>query len=142
MPGVFYPALGAPSIAGGARVIASPFQFLGDADTWLRVTSACSVAGVVLAIQGRRLDDNGELKPITETHAPNSDRSIKTTEILLGAGALLNLTVFASAGTPLVGQCYVMIQLLRSHGATAIVLGTILGGYVTANLAFGFRGPP
>lgn len=142
MAGQTFPALGAPTLAGGARVIASPFQFVGDADTWLRVTSVCSVSGVVLAVQGRRLDDSGLLKPITETHAPNSDRTVKTTELLLGPGALLNLTVFASSGSPLVGQCYVMIQLLRSHGATAIVLGTLLAGNVTAVQALGFPGSP
>lgn len=127
---------------GGGRVITSPFQFVADADTFLRVVSVCSVAGVTLAVQGRRLDDNGQIQPMRETHTPNSNRTSKTQDYGLGRGAILNLTVFASAGAPLAGQCYVMVQLLRNFGGTAIVLGTLLGGYVTAVQALGFPGSP
>ena len=111
-------------------MISSPFQFVADSDTFLRVVSVCSVAGVTLAIQGRRLDEKGQLQALTETHAPSSDRSVRTQDYALGVGAVLNLTVFASAGTPLKGQCYVMVQLLRNFGGTAIVLGTLLGAGV------------
>jgi hypothetical protein len=142
MPGQIFPALGAPFVGAGARIIASPFQFVGDADTYLRVVSSCSVAGVVLAVQGRRLDQAGNLMAITEVHTPASNRSIVVSEYQLGEGALLNLTVFATSGAPLVGQCYVMVQLLRSTGVTAIVLGTLLGGYVTRTQALGFPGSP
>lgn len=132
----------APGYFAGARVVQSPFQFVADADTFLRVVSACSVTGVTLAVQGRRLDDHGQLQVLQETHAPNSDRSVKTQDYQLGPGAVLNVTVFASAGAPLVGQCYVMVQLLRNMGGTAIVLGTLLAGYVTAHQALGFPGSP
>lgn len=137
-----FPALTTPFAAGGARVISSPFQFVADADTFLRVVSVCSVAGVVLAVQGRRVDDQGALKAITETHTPASTRTVTTTTFRPGVGAILNLTVFAASGAPLIGQCYVMVQLLRSSGATAIVLGTLLGGCVTSTQALGFPGSP
>lgn len=143
MPGATEQAFPAqPGYFAGSRIIASPFQFVSDADTFIRVRSACSVAGVVLAVQGRRVDDAGTLQPIAETHTPNSDRSVKTQDFKLGAGALLNLTVYASSGAPLVGQCYVLVQILRNQGGTAIVLGTLLGGYVTAIQALGFPGSP
>jgi hypothetical protein len=48
--------------------------------------------------------------------------------------------VFASAGAPLMGQTFVKVQLIRGIGAAAIVLGTILQGYVTASQAVGFPG--
>lgn len=127
---------------GGGQIITSPFQFVADQDTFLRVTSACSVTGVRLAIQGRRLDQNGVLQAIQETHTPNSDRSVLTQDYALGAGAVLNFTVFASQGSPQIGQCYVMVQLLRNFGGTALVLGTLLGGVVTATQALGFPGSP
>src|SRR5204863_2582589 len=75
-------------------------------------------------------------------HVPNTDRSVKTSDHPLGVGQLLNLTVFASAGAPLIGQTYVKVQLIRGVGAAAIVLGTLLGGYVTAVHALGFPGSP
>jgi hypothetical protein len=127
---------------GGGRVITSPFQFVADADTFFRVTSVCAVSGVTIAIQGRRLDEKGRIQPIVETHAPASNRATRTQDFGLGVGAVLNLTVFASAGAPLIGQCYIMVQLLRNVGSAAIVLGTLLGGYVTAVQALGFPGSP
>lgn len=142
MPPEVFPALATPFVSAGARVIASPFQFVADVDTAIRVVSVCSAAGVVLAVQGRRFDERGQLQVITETHTPASNRTTTTTTFKPGAGALLNLTVFAAQGAPLVGQCYVMVQLLRSTGATAIVLGTLLGGYVTSTQALGFPGSP
>ena len=131
-----------PFAGPGGRLIASPFQFVGDDDTFLRIVSVSSVPGVVVAVQGRRIDSQGVLRLITETHAPLSTRTTKTQDYKLGAGALLNLTLFAQAGAPLVGQCYVMAQLMRSTGTTAIVLGTLLGGYITATQALGFPGSP
>lgn len=130
----------APTYAGGSQIIQSPFQFVADADTFLRVTSACSITGVTVAVQGRRLDERGELQVIQETHTPNTNRSVKTQDYALGPGALLNLTLFASAGAPLSGQCYVMAQILRNVGNVAIILGTVLGGYITATQALGFPG--
>lgn len=131
-----------PLYAAGQRIVQSPFQFVADADTFLRIVSVCSVSGVTVAIQGRRLDEHGELQVLEETHAPNSNRTTKTQDYKLGLGAVLNLALFASQGAPLSGQCYVMAQLLRNFGGTAIVLGTLLGGYVTATQALGFPGSP
>lgn len=142
MPAIERAFTAQPSSSAGGSVIASPFQFTTDPDTFLRAVSACSVAGVTIAIQGRRWDERGNLVAITEQHTPNSDRSTKTQDYAIGAGAVLNLTTFASAGSPLVGQCYVMIQLLRNFGGTAVVLGTLLAGYITARQALGFPGSP
>lgn len=131
-----------PTYAGGSQIIQSPFQFIADADTYLRIVSACSVPGVTIAVQGRRLDDAGQLKILDEAHTPNSDRSVKVQDFLIGTGALLNLSVFTKAGAPLIGQCYVQALILRNTGAVAIVLGTLLGGYITARQTLGFPGSP
>lgn len=134
--------LASPFVGSGGRVIVSPFQFALDADTNLRVISANAVAGVSIVLQGRRLDDKGTLQPIAETHTPNNDRSVKIQDYTLGLGALLNLTVFASAGAPLIGQTYVMLQIIRGFSGAKIVLGTLLAGYITATQALGFPGSP
>jgi hypothetical protein len=131
-----------PTYVAGSQIIQSPFQFIADADTYLRIVSACSVSGVKIAVQGRRLDANGQLQIIEETHTPNNDRTVKQQDFQLGAGALLNLSVFALSGAPLIGQCYVQGQILRNAGGVGIVLGTVLGGYITARQTLGFPGSP
>lgn len=132
----------APIAAVGGRVVASPFQFVTDDDDNLQIVSANSVTGIVVTLQGRRLDDKGQIVPFSYTHTPNADRTPKRETFKFGRGALLNLTVFTSVGAPLVGQCYVMVQLLKGFTGATIVLGTLLAGYVTATQALGFPGSP
>jgi hypothetical protein len=131
-----------PPIFGGARLLPSPSQFFLTGEDRLRVVSANSLAGVVLKIQWRTALFSGEVKPNSELHTPNSDRTTKTQDYELGTGSLLNVTVFAGAGAPLSGQTFVMVQIIRGSGAAAVVLGTLLAGYVTAIQALGFPGSP
>lgn len=142
MAAVEHAFVATPFAGAGGKVIASPFQFLTDADTYLRVVSANSAPGVVLAIQGRRLDDKGTIQPLNEIHTTNTDRSVKTQDYKLGVGALLNVAVFVKAGTPLIGSTYVLVQLTRNTGAPAIVLGALLAGVVTTSQSLGFPGSP
>ena len=86
-------SLATPFAAPGGRIIASPFQFATDDDTYLRIVTANSAAGVVLAVNGRRVASDGQLYAINETHTPNTDRSTKTQDFKLGKGALLNLSI-------------------------------------------------
>lgn len=124
------------------RLLASPFQFTTTGDDNLRVVSVNSKTGVALKIQGRRLDENGKIQTFAFDHVPNTDRTVKTTNQQFGAGALLNLTVFASSGTPLVGQTFVIVQLIRGLTGATIVLGTLLQGYVTTTQGLGWPGSP
>jgi hypothetical protein len=141
MPGeLVFPAQ--PAIVGGGRVLPSPAAFYATGEDRLRIVSVNSLAGVRLKMQWRVADSKGATVPNSVDHTPNADRTVKTTDYELGTGSLLNITVFASAGAPLIGQTYVMVQLVRGFGAAAIVLGTLLGGYVTATAALGFPGSP
>lgn len=131
-----------PAGYGGQKVIASPFQYATTDDDNLQIVSANSLVGVVLAIQGRRVTTAGQIEPFAFTHTPNSDRTIKTENYKLGAGALMNLTIFAVSGSPTVGQTYVMARLIRGLSAATIVLGGLLGGIVTANQHLAYPGSP
>jgi hypothetical protein len=133
---------GQPPIFGGARLLPSPSQFFLTGEDRLRVVSANSLAGVALKIQWRTALFTGAVVPTSETHTPNSDRTTKTQDFELGTGSLLNVTVFAGAGSPVSGQTFVMVQIVRGVGAAAIVLGTLLAGYVTSVQALGFPGSP
>jgi hypothetical protein len=97
---------------------------------------------VRLAIQGRRLNDRGEIVAITATHTPNSDRTTVTSVIPLGKGALLNLAVVAESGTPLFGQTFVMLQLIRGLTGPVVVLGALLQGFVTSTQILAWPGSP
>lgn len=131
-----------PSVSASNRVIASPFEFYVTGEDALRIVSVCSVAGVHIKLQGRFIDERGTINANAWDHTPNSDRTTVTDDVPIGVGALLNLTVFASAGSPLIGQCFVIVQLVRGTGAAAIVLGTLLQGYVTSRQGLGWPGSP
>lgn len=134
--------LATPFASPSTRVIASPFQFATDENTNLRIVSANSQVGVVLAIHGRRLSARGEIEPFAFTHTPNTDRSVATQDFKLGAGALLNLSIFASSGAPLIGQTYVMAHLILGLTGATIILGQLLGGYCTAAQPLAYPGSP
>jgi hypothetical protein len=134
--------VGQPQTFGGARLLPSPSQFFLTGEDRLRVVSANSLTGVSLKVQWRTATLAGDVVPSSQDHTPNSDRTVKRQDYELGSGSLLNVTVFASAGAPVIGQTYVLVQIVRGEGLAAIVLGTILAGYVTAVQALGFPGSP
>jgi hypothetical protein len=131
-----------PTSTAGGRVIASPFQFFTTGEEHLRIESSCSLTGVRLAVHYRFLPAAGAILANRETHTPNSDRTVRRTDHALGAGALLNLTVVAEAGTPRIGQCFVRVQLIRGLSGATIVMGTLLQGYVTARQDIAWPGSP
>jgi hypothetical protein len=135
---VVFPAV--PQIIGGGRILPSPSQFYLTGEDRLRIVSANSVSGVALKLQVRTATLRGDVQAQSFDHTPATDRSVVKQEFPIGEGSLLNATVFVGTGSPFIGQTYVMLQLVRGSGAAAIVLGTLLAGYVTATQALGFPG--
>ena len=135
-----FPAV--PAVFGGGRVLPSPSQFYLTGEDRLRIVSANALPGVALKLQVRTATIKGDIQAQSFDHIPNGDRTTKSTDYAVGDGSVLNCTVFAGAGAPQIGQTYVMVQLVRGIGAGAIVLGTLLGGYVTQTQALGFPGSP
>jgi hypothetical protein len=131
-----------PGASAGSRIIAAPFEFYTTGEDNLRITSFCSVANVALALDLRTIDNKGSINAHRHAHAPSSDRTAKSDDIVLGVGAVMNITTFATAGAPKFGQCFVIVQLIRGIGAAAVVLGTMLQGYVTQRQALGWPGSP
>lgn len=126
----------------GGRILPSPNQFYLTGEDRLRVMSVNALAGVAIKIQFRTANFAGDTVPHSEDHTPASDRSLRREDFAIGSGSLLNVTVFCRAGAPQIGQTFVIVQLIRGSGAAAIVLGTILAGYITATQALGFPGSP
>lgn len=123
-------------------VIASPFQFTLDGNDNLQVVASNTLVGARIAIQGRRITEEGTIEPFTFVHVPNSNRTVTTQVFKLGRGALLNLAVFVDVGTPLIGQTFVMLQIVRGFGGPLVLLGTLLQGYVTSSQGLGWPGSP
>lgn len=117
-------------------VEAQGFYLTGEDN--LRVTTFGALAGVVLAIEGRRVDEGGTIVPFAERHVPNSDYSAKTTVHQIGAGTLLNAHVRVTAGTVLRGHVFVLLEVVRGLSGAIQPLATLLQGYVsgTARLAW------
>jgi hypothetical protein len=130
------------SLPASPEVLASPFQFLVTGIDHLRVRAWCSTAGVVLAIDQRFGLLEGPVQASGDTLICGSDRNARTKDITLAAGYVLNLVVRAESGSPRVGQCYVTIDVIRGTGPAAIVLGQMVGGYVTASQGLAWPGTP
>jgi len=122
-----------PRLAGGSRV------YLTGEDH-LRLTSFNSAAGVALAIEARYLDLDGRLIPSADRHVPNTNRTTASSIIGLGEGWLVDVVVRASAGTPRVGQCFVILELVRGLTGAVAPLAVLAQGYVTDTSRFGYPG--
>lgn len=130
------------ALTAGSEVLASPFQFLVTGEDNLRVRSWCSQAGVRLAIDMRFALPDGTVQAFADSHVPHSDRSVQMSDIRLTSGYVLNLVVRAVAGAPLVGQCYVTVDVIRGSGTAAVVLGQMLGGYISTSQGLSWPGSP
>lgn len=132
----------ARSIYGdAARSYLSPFALFVDSNYRLRFTAWCSQAGVTLALRYRFLRANdAELVDAAEQLVPTSNRVATVSGIPLPVGFLLNVEVFALAGTPARGTCFAKVELIRGADAVATVVASLVQGYVTANNAKAWPG--
>lgn len=108
----------------------------------LRLRSYCSGSGVFLTLEGRILRPEGSIDPMSNPHATASDLSAVETIHPLGAGWLQHLSVRATSGDPRVGQCYVVVEIVRGQTGAMQTLGIILEGYVATNSGPAFPGTP
>lgn len=130
-------------LSGDGRPILEPGALFVDGNYALRLNAWCSVAGVTIALRSRFLRSNdGELVPSGDTIALTSNRLLNTTDVQLAIGFPLNVQVFAQAGTPTVGQCFVQVQIVYGDGAAAFPLATVLQGYVTTTQSLSWPGSP
>lgn len=113
-------------------VLRAPAGLYCTGDEQLRLTVLNAASGVTVAIRGRFLDLDGHVERLGDTLVPATDRSASTLTLRLGRGWLQNVAVIASAGTPLSGQCFVQLSLIRGEGSIGLDETTLAAGYVTA----------
>lgn len=133
-----------PALDARTGVTVAPFQFALDGNDVLRIKSATSLGGARLQVQGRRRDAKGEIHPFAFEHDTSlvSDRQIVTSIHALGEGALLNVTAFVTGAQPVIGEFFVIVQIVRGIDGPLTLLGTVLQGYVTSTQGLGWPGSP
>ena len=134
----------APDFGGLPRAAAhwTPAPWLFTSEDALELDSLSSVAGLTLTVSGAVLTQDLQLLPFSWTHVPNSNRTVATTRTPTPGGWLQHVRVVVSAGAPTSGQVFVWIRSCRGTTANALVLGTIVSGYVTATTDLYWPGWP
>jgi len=107
-------------------------------DDNLRITSYNAAANVQLAIRSRTLTTDGTLDASVDGQTPNTDRSAKQTILITPEGWLLGGEVFVSAGSPSIGQCYVVVEIFRGTTTAGLALQQLAAGYVTTKQPLAF----
>lgn len=139
MPTPPLPLVTRPSLVGGEPL------YLSGEDA-LRLTAFDALTGVTLTLSGRFLpvarDDQDVPRPGPFTHVlvPASDRTASVITRGLGEGWLLEASVVASVGAPLVGQCFCVLSIVRGLAASALELSTLAEGYVTSKQRIAWPG--
>lgn len=138
------PELGvsAGMIGENGRPAVEPGAFLVTGEDNLRINSWNALAGVVLTITVRFLDETGQIIPYVYTHTPNTNRTKATSDFPLGIGFPLNVSIVASSGAPTMGQTFAQAQIIRGFGGATLALATLLQGYLTAVQALAWPGSP
>jgi hypothetical protein len=134
--------IASPTIAGGASIIASPFQFYTTGEDRLLIIAAASVPNVAIKIQARLLDPDGTIRVAVWTHTPTSDRAVSVESFALNTGAVMNVVMFASGDAVQDGQVYAQLFIRRGDGPGGTIVGQLLGGYFTRNQPIGWPGSP
>jgi hypothetical protein len=134
--------IAASAARGRARVfeVSSPFGTTGNEN--LRIVSVNLVTGVRIIVQGRRLALNGETQPFAFDQVPATNGTVTTSNFPLGIGTVLNMSIFVTGASPLIGQTFVQAKLILGFSGATIVLGTILQGYINASQELSWPGSP
>lgn len=135
---------GAAPVGVGRGLVASSFQYYMTGDESLRVT--------VQTLQGARDYDityrfwreaDREIQLARQTiHTTDPGPSAVTADYPLDAGALLNLRVGRTGQNVFYGLSWVQVQIVRGSGLAAIVVGTLLQGFISNENDLGWPGSP
>lgn len=108
----------------------------------LRVTCISAYTGVVVRIAARRLSDKGEILANVWTLSVPSTYQSASGDFQLGVGALFNLSISQLGSGPQLGGAFIVAQLVRGTGSAAVVLATLVQGYITGLQAQAWPGSP
>lgn len=132
-----------PSLAVQA---ATPLYLTGE--DAIRLTLFNSATGVTAALRGRFLPAKtapDEQDPVigifSHELVPTTTRAASARTEALGEGWLLDWSVVVTAGTPTVGQCYAMVEIVRGTKGALFPVSWLGNSYITANKRLGGPDP-
>lgn len=126
----------------GEQLSPSPYHFRFTGEDSLEIVSYNAATGVRIAVQGRTWTPESGIHAFAFDHVPSTDASRDLEVFGLARGYLLNVVVFASSGSPRVGQTFVSLHVIRGRDQARVLLATLLQGYVTAEQQLAFPGSP
>ena len=133
--------LASPSTGQPGPALAVPWLFTGEDN--LRLMIINSQPGVTVTLDGRATSlTDSTPTPFVQSFTPTSDRSANQFDFAFGPGFLLNCSLIVTVGNPLVGQTYVMLQVIRGISGARLVVGCLLAGYITAMQHIAYPGSP
>jgi hypothetical protein len=108
----------------------------------IRVTSFNSASGVTITVRIRFIDRTGNIITQEYNHVPATDRTQTQTTHKLGDGWVINAIAFASAGTPLIGQTFVRVEVIRGISGAILPLAVLIQGYLKDTDSLAWPGSP
>jgi hypothetical protein len=128
----------------GARPLPTlaPQGIYVEGDDYLLVSSLNAVANVAIVIGGRTLQPSGRPQPFQERHVCTADRLAATSIVRLGEGWLQELTAIVIGATPMIGQTFVRVDLVRGEGPGRSIHATLIQGPLTAFARAAWPGTP
>jgi hypothetical protein len=124
-----------PSVVGGGF-------FLGNEDQ-IRLTVYNALAGVRVTIAGRIVSaEDATVSPFEYEVTPTSDRLASIRTGRLSSGWLLSVHVYASAGSPLIGQTFAIASIVRGSTGAVVELATLAAGYITGKQRIAWPNSP
>jgi hypothetical protein len=120
----------------------APSSVYMTVDDNLRVTAYNALTAVVVNVRARVLNLEGRVVPNgADVFTPTTSRAASTTIVVTDEGWLLGGEVFVSGASPLEGQTFVVVELVRGQLAAAVTpVQVIASGYVTAKMPLTFPG--
>lgn len=116
-------------------------RYLTGSET-LRLTVYNAAAGVTVAVSGRRFDPDSGISEFAHRLTPSTNRTASTLDVAAGSGWLLGLAVRVTAGAPLDGQTYAVVEIGSGNGNTFQALDVLCADSITAAKRLGWPGSP
>lgn len=116
-------------------------RYLTGAET-IRLTVFNAASGVTVTISGRRFDQDARISEFAHRLTPTTNRVATTLDITPGDGWLLGLAVRVTAGAPLDGQTYAVVEVGAGAGGTFTAYDVLCAGTISAAKRLAWPGSP
>lgn len=108
----------------------------------IRLTVYNAASGVTVTISGRRFDQDARISEFAHRLTPTTNRVATTLDITPGDGWLLGLAVRVTAGAPLDGQTYAVVEVGAGAAGAFTAFDVLCAGTISAAKRLAWPGSP